>query len=80
MTGATGFVGTQVVSLLRIAAGMFGVAPDLASYTRFFTSDLLFDIGKARRMHGRQPEKTDLESAAREMVESYGSGSRQPRD
>lgn len=64
-------LGILPAPFLDLAAGMFGVAPDLASYTRFFTSDLLFDISKARRMLGWQPEKTDLEAAVREMVDSY---------
>jgi nucleoside-diphosphate-sugar epimerase len=56
---------------MDIAASMLGVAPDHASYARFFSSDLLFDIGKSRRLLGWAPIRTDLDAAVQEMVAAY---------
>ncbi len=50
---------------------MLGVVPDVTSYTRFLTADLLFDVSKAQRLLGWTPRHTDVEAAVREMVAAY---------
>jgi nucleoside-diphosphate-sugar epimerase len=52
----------------NLAADLFGMRADLATYVSYFSKDLHFSAEKARTLLGWRPEHTDIEAGVREML------------
>ena len=53
-------------------SGIFGFELDMQHYLDFFSRDVFFDNGKARRLLAWEPEYADLAGGVREMLSGYG--------